>query len=244
LAVIGAGQGLVLEGVQQAKSLGLAEPCLVGNGEQITRLMQQFGWDPSTASIAEVRNDFEAASTIIVVQPDNLTGTITGRAMATSLDDLLPTAQELREKIELEEAEKASEEMRKHAAAEAEMKALIDQLSKPPLPCAVDNHRAPSGNSGVSEEECIRHCAAIIQRAASTGLTEVQVYRFPNQLCTDHGRAINQQEPGWENALTGVPKEFYQFWHKHFRPRGYKLRVQIIDWPGGMPGDIGMTLSW
>lgn len=62
LAVIGAGQGLVLEGVQQAKSLGLAESCLVGDGQQIARLMQKFGWDRSTATIVEVRNDFEAAS--------------------------------------------------------------------------------------------------------------------------------------------------------------------------------------
>jgi hypothetical protein len=33
-------------------------------------------------------------------------------------------------------------------------------------------------------------------------------------------------------------------WHKYFRPRGYKLKVQIVDFSGGVPGDIGMTLSW
>jgi uncharacterized protein (DUF1778 family) len=146
-----------------------------------------------------------------------------------SIDALLPNAKDLMTKIALEEAEKASEEMRKLAAAEAEKNALIAQLSKP---------------SGVSDEEGIRRGAAIIQRAANNGLTEVLVHRFPNQLCTDRGRAINQQEPGWENTLTGVPKEIYQLWHKHFRERGYKLRVQIIDFPGGMPGDVGMTLSW
>ena len=146
-----------------------------------------------------------------------------------SIDDLLPSATDLKKKIALEEAAKADAEMRKRAEAEAEKKALLDQLAKP---------------SGVSEEEGIRRGAAIIQRAAKNGLTEVQVYRFPNQLCTDRGRAINQQEPGWENTLTGVPKEVYQLWHKHFRPRGYKLRVQIVDFPGGMPGDIAMTLCW
>jgi hypothetical protein len=146
-----------------------------------------------------------------------------------NLDDLLPTAQHLQKKIALEEAAKAAEEMRKRAEADAEKKALIDQFSKP---------------SGVSDEEGIRRGAAVIQRAANNGLTEVQVYRFPNQLCTDRGRAINQQEPGWEATLTGVPKEIYQLWHKHFRPRGYKLRVQIIEFPGGMPGDVAMTLSW
>jgi molybdopterin-biosynthesis enzyme MoeA-like protein len=146
-----------------------------------------------------------------------------------NLDELLPTAMDLKKKIALEEAAKAAEEMRKRAEAEAEKKALLDQLAKP---------------SGVSEEEAVRRGAAIIQRAAKNGLTEVQVHRFPNQLCTDRGRAINQQEPGWETTLTGVPKEIYQVWQKHFRPRGYRLRVQIIDFPGGMPGDIAMTLAW
>jgi hypothetical protein len=28
------------------------------------------------------------------------------------------------------------------------------------------------------------------------------------------------------------------------RPRGYKLRVQIVDWPGGMPGTSPLFLSW
>jgi hypothetical protein len=75
-------------------------------------------------------------------------------------------------------------------------------------------------------------------------MTEVQVIRFPNTLCTDNGRAINQMEPGWENTLTGLPKELFLFWNTHLRPRGYRLRCQIVDFPNGMPGDVGMTLSW
>jgi hypothetical protein len=146
-----------------------------------------------------------------------------------SIDDLLPTALDLKKKIALEEAAKADAEMRRRAEAEAEKKALLDQFTNP---------------SGVSDEEAVRRGAAIIQRAAKNGLTEVQVHRFPNQLCTDRGRAINQMEPGWETTLTGVPKEIYQIWYKYFRPRGYRLRVQIIDFPGGMPGDIAMTLCW
>ncbi len=141
----------------------------------------------------------------------------------------LPTAQEVMEKLALAEGEKASEAARKHAAAEAEKKALIDKLTKP---------------SGVSDEEALNRVARIIERAVANGLTEVQVYRFPNALCTDHGRAINQQEPGWETTLTGLPKEMYQFWERQLRPLGYKLKVQIIDFPGGMPGDVGITLKW
>ena len=90
----------------------------------------------------------------------------------------------------------------------------------------------------------MKRAAAIIERAVASGLTEVLVMRFPNSLCTDRGRAINQQEPGWETTLTGLPKELYDFWDRQLRPLGYKLKVQIIDFPDGMPGDVGMSLKW
>src|SRR6516165_6583431 len=92
----------------------------------------------------------------------------------------LPTAKEAMEQIALKEAEKASAAMREHSAAEAEKKALVEKFSKP---------------SGVSDEERLAHAAAIIKRAVNNGLTEVEVLRFPNELTTDRGRAINQREP-------------------------------------------------
>ena len=144
-------------------------------------------------------------------------------------DFSLPTAREVMEKLALAEAEKASEAARARVEAESEKKMLLERLTKP---------------SGVSDEEALRRVATIIQRAASNGLTEIQVYRFPNALCTDRGRAINQQEAGWETTLTGLPKEMYQFWERQLRPRGYKIRFQIVDFPDGMPGDVGITLKW
>src|SRR6516162_7553172 len=149
--------------------------------------------------------------------------------MAKRPDELLPSAKDIQQKIALAEAEKASEEARQHAQAEAEKKALVDQLTKP---------------SGVSDEEAIARAIRIIERAAANGLTEVQVHRFPNLLCTDKGRAINQQEPGWEKTLTGIPKEIFQLWTDYLKPRGYRIRYQVIDFPGGMPGDIGITIAW
>jgi hypothetical protein len=149
--------------------------------------------------------------------------------MATKPNDLLPSASDFMKKLALAAAEEAEKEARKLVEAEAEKRALLDHFKKP---------------SGVSDEEGIRRAIKIIERAVSNGLTEVQVCRFPNQLCTDRGRAINQQEPGWEDTLTGFPKEIYQLWAKYFRERGYKLRVEIVDFPGGMPGDVGMTLKW
>jgi hypothetical protein len=149
--------------------------------------------------------------------------------MDVNIDTLIPKVQDLRKKVALAEAEKASEAMRRHSQEEAEKKALLEHLLKP---------------SGVSDEEGMRRASVIIERAVSNGHNEVQVIRFPNTLCTDHGRAINQQEPGWELTLTGVPREIYELWARQFRPRGYKLRVQIIDFPNGMPGDVAMTLAW
>ena len=148
--------------------------------------------------------------------------------MTDPLGDL-PSAKEMMQQIALQEAEKASAAAHERTAAEAEKQALLERFSKP---------------SGVSDADRLARAAAIIKRAASNGRTEVEVMRFPNQLCTDRGRAINQMEPGWEDTLTGLPKELLEFWRKHLRDRGYKMRVQIVDFPGGMPGDVGMTLSW
>jgi hypothetical protein len=149
--------------------------------------------------------------------------------MATGVEDVLPSAVDCRKQSAVMEAEKASEYMRKRQAAEAEKKELLDRLAQP---------------SGVSDEERMRRAAAIIKRAVSNGLTEVEVGRFPNKLCTDMGRAINQQEAGWPETLTGLPKELYQFWKQQLEPRGYRLKYQIADWPNGMPGDISITLMW
>ena len=142
---------------------------------------------------------------------------------------VLPNAKDIMKQIALREAEKATAAMREHDAAEAEKRALIERFSKP---------------SGVSDDERMKRAAAIIKRAANNGLTEVFILRFPNDLCTDRGRAINQAEPGWENTLTGLPKELFEFFDKFLKPRGYHVAYQIIDFPGGIPGDVGVTLKW
>jgi hypothetical protein len=149
--------------------------------------------------------------------------------MRTNIDDLLPTAKDIQKQAAIKEAEKADAQMRRMAATEAEKRALIEKLSKP---------------SGLSEEEKVKLASTVIQRAVRNGLTEVQVYRFPNSLCTDRGRAINQMEPGWEKTLTGIPQEIFQLWSEYLKPRGYRIRYQIIDFPGGMPGDISVVLAW
>jgi len=149
--------------------------------------------------------------------------------MSLNIDDLLPSAKSIQQQIAIAEAEKAEQYVRLASATETEKRNLIEKLSKP---------------SGLTEDDKVKLASTVIQRAVRNGMTEVQVYRFPNSLCTDNGRAINQQEPGWEKTLTGIAQEIYQLWFDYLKPRGYRIRYQILDFPGGMPGDIGIAIVW
>jgi hypothetical protein len=141
----------------------------------------------------------------------------------------LMSVKDLQMKISAAEALKASAATKALETAEAEKKALVERLSNP---------------SGLTDDEISEKASIIINRAVENGLNAVQVLRFPNHICTDGGRAINQIEEGWEQTLTGIPKEIHEFWKRRLRPLGYHIRYQVIDYPGGMPGDIGITLSW
>jgi hypothetical protein len=150
-------------------------------------------------------------------------------AMTTAINDILPTAKECLRIAAEKEAEKHAEYLQQRKVVEAEKKALLGQLENP---------------SGITDEERMQRASIIIKRAIGNGLTEVEVGRFPNTLCTDRGRALNQQEAGWQTTLKGLPKELFEFWKRHLQPRGYRLKFQIVEWPNGMPGDISVTLSW
>lgn len=59
--------------------------------------------------------------------------------------------------------------------------------------------------------------------------------QFPGAWCTDGG---------WPVTLQGIAKEFFEFWKRDLKPRGFGLRVEIVSYPEGKPGDIGPFLSW
>ena len=149
--------------------------------------------------------------------------------MPEKIDDLLPTAKDIQKQAALQEAERAEQYARRTAAAEAEKHKLIERLSKP---------------SGLTEDDKVKLASTVIQRAIQNGLSEVQVYRFPHTLCTDNGRAVNQQEPGWEKTLTGIAQEIFQLWSDYLKPRGYRIRYRIVDSPAGVPGDISIVIAW
>ncbi|MBV9376082.1 MAG: hypothetical protein JO320_13675 [Alphaproteobacteria bacterium] len=139
------------------------------------------------------------------------------------------SATELRRRMAEREAAKAAEEQRHIREQEEKQKQVMAEFHKPP-------DRTP--------EQVMQSVMQLVNRAAERGLSEVQVYRFPNTMCTDRGRRINNSEPDWENTLEGRPKAGYEFWHDHLRPLGFHLRAEVLEYPGGMPGDIGFILTW
>ena len=86
--------------------------------------------------------------------------------------------------------------------------------------------------------------SAALRAAAERGETHLRVFTFPSELCTDSGRAINSGDPNWPKTLVGFAARAYEFYQKELQPHGYRLRAEILDFPGGMPGEVGITLSW
>lgn len=80
--------------------------------------------------------------------------------------------------------------------------------------------------------------------AARRGEKEYLLLRFPSQLCADGGRKINVMEADWPSTLRGEPAELYLQWERELRPRGFRFAARVMDFPGGMPGDIGLYLAW
>ena len=139
------------------------------------------------------------------------------------------SAADVKRRMAEREAARAAEEIRRMKEHEEKQNAVMAEFHQPPA-------KTP--------EQLLQLVMQLVNQAAEHGQTEVQVYRFPNELCTDRGRRINNGEPGWEATLEGRPKLGYEFWHDHLRPLGFGLKAEVVEYPGGMPGDIGFFLTW
>jgi hypothetical protein len=68
--------------------------------------------------------------------------------------------------------------------------------------------------------------------------------RFPSQLCSDGGRAINAPDPDRPATLRGEAAEIYLRWNRDLKPSGFHFTARVVDYPDGIPGDIGLFLVW
>jgi hypothetical protein len=83
------------------------------------------------------------------------------------------------------------------------------------------------------------------RKAAERGEKQYLLLRFPSELCTDDARAINNPpDDTWPQTLRGEAAEIYERWHSALRPLGFNLSAQVLDFPGGKPGDVGLFLRW
>jgi hypothetical protein len=147
--------------------------------------------------------------------------------MSTDKPAQIPSADQLRMSILSREMAQMEQEEKLRAKKEQELKAFTESF--------LTEH--------VSDEE-----RAMIQRlvtnAAANGKFEAMVYSFPSDLCTDRGRAINSRLADWPDTLQGKAKELYDRYLTLAKPQGYRLKASIINFPDGMPGDVGLFLNW
>jgi hypothetical protein len=139
----------------------------------------------------------------------------------------LITPDQLRRIADEKEMEKAKEALEKKRKVDDERHHLRDAFM------AQDVH-----------PEVFERVSKVVQSAAERGENEVLAVRFPSEYCTDGGRAINNFEPNWPETLTGFAKRGHEFFKKELEPNGFKVRAQILDFPGGVPGDVGIFLRW
>lgn len=138
-----------------------------------------------------------------------------------------PTAEELRMQILSKELEKASAAEKAREIEKQKLAAFTEEFL----------------GSHISEEE-IAMVRRVVANAVRDGKFEAMVYSFPSQLCTDGGRAINSGRADWAETLQGKAREFYERYEAIAKPGGYKLKAMIINFPDGIPGDVGFFLNW
>ncbi len=139
----------------------------------------------------------------------------------------LPTSDELHkvaEKIEAEKAREARARVEEHQRHERELHRRFEEEKIGPDTVAwLETH---------------------LRRAASMGQTEIMAVKFRASFLPDHGRAINNGEPDWPDSLAGFARSAYDYYVRELQPRGYRLSARVLDYPDGMPGHVGMFLSW
>jgi ribosomal 50S subunit-associated protein YjgA (DUF615 family) len=130
----------------------------------------------------------------------------------------------LSEEKAMAEAQKAFAEMKK---AEEKKRSLHEAfMSREPNP------------------EALSRLMDTVRHLAEQGKSELLALQFPASYLEDGGRRINNFDPEWPKSLAGYAKRAYDLYEENLRPQGYKLRAQILDFPGGKPGDVGLILSW
>ena len=126
---------------------------------------------------------------------------------------------------------KKAEEEAKQRAFEASTKIELDKLHE-------------SFNGREVQPEALDRIATLVRKTIDMGDKQALVLRFPSDWLPDQGRAITNHDKNWYEKLDGFPKRAYDFFKRELEPRGFQIRAEILNWPGGMPGEVGFFLQW
>ena len=145
-----------------------------------------------------------------------------------SSQDAFLSAADLKALVERQQQARAATEKKHTDEAQAAKKALLKELEKPVQ---------------VTEQQ-VANALAKFRNAAAAGQSELVVFSFPSQLCTDRGRMINNALEGWQETLVGTPRSIYEAWQRYLKDEGYRFGARVLDYVDGMPGEIGLVISW
>jgi hypothetical protein len=126
---------------------------------------------------------------------------------------------------------KKDEEAAKQRAFKASAKVEFDKLQE-------------AFNAREVQPEALDRIASLVRKTVDMGDRQALVLRFPSDWLADQGRAITNHDKNWHEKLDGFAKRAYDFFKKELEPRGFQIRAEVIDWPDGMPGDVGFFLQW
>jgi len=147
-------------------------------------------------------------------------------------DETFMSASDLRDYMTEMEMARVSKELERMSRADKARDGLLKQLAEP-VDLTPERRR-----------QIVQSLQVKLRAAAECGSSELMVMRFPTALCTDMGRAINNGDKDWPETLTGRPRQAYELWRDQLRPAGFNLSAMIVEWPGGLPGDVGFFLRW
>ena len=85
---------------------------------------------------------------------------------------------------------------------------------------------------------------AKIKKAFLDREREVMLTHFPSEICEDRGRRINNHLDGWQDTLPGAFRHVFEWWESELKPGGFGFSARIISYPDGMPGEVGLFVTW
>jgi hypothetical protein len=92
--------------------------------------------------------------------------------------------------------------------------------------------------------DVMEYLMTAVKHHAEQGKHEFLVLQFSADLLTDGGRRVNNFEPDWPDSLQGFGKRAYDYFQEHLKPAGYRLHAQILEYPHGNLGDVGLFICW